>query len=143
MASIWYDAGGQGIATGVIDLANDSFKMMLATSSYTIDRATHIYRSSVTNEVTGTNYTAGGVALTGLSYTKDTTNHRSVWAANNISFASLTIGSPGARYGIIYKSRGGAATADELVMLYDFLSAQTPTNQTLTVTGSPLMYLNF
>lgn len=42
-----------------VDWDSDTIKVMLTTSSYTPNQDTHIYKSSVTNEVTGTGYTAG------------------------------------------------------------------------------------
>jgi hypothetical protein len=93
---------------------------------------THTKRSDVTNEVTGTGYTAGGVALTSASRsptTRPTTGPSSLSA--NPSWATATITARGA---VIYKSRGGAATADELVCYLDFGSDQTSTAGTFTVT---------
>lgn len=45
------------------DMNTDTFKIALYTSSATLSAATTAYSSS--NEITGTNYSAGGVALSG------------------------------------------------------------------------------
>jgi hypothetical protein len=52
-----------------LDWDTDTWKCMLTTSTYTPDQDTHQYKSSVTNEVTGTGYTAAGQALTSVTIT--------------------------------------------------------------------------
>jgi hypothetical protein len=131
MASLTFDSFVYDNSTGAIDLDADTFKIMLVTSAYTPNKKTHTKRSDVTNEVTGTGYTAGGVALASVVVTNDTANDRTKFASANPSWASATITARGA---VIYKSRGGAATADELVCYLDFGSDQTSTNGPFTVT---------
>lgn len=46
-----------------LDLDTDVLYAMLCTSLYTPSQGTHRYKSDVTNEASGTGYTAGGVAL--------------------------------------------------------------------------------
>jgi len=63
------------ILTGVHDFRStggDTFKIALYTSTATIDANTTAY--AATNEVTGTNYTAGGNTLTGQSVTATNTS---------------------------------------------------------------------
>lgn len=50
---------------GVHDLLTDTIKLALYTSSATLDENTTVY--SVTNQVVGTGYSAGGVVLTGVT----------------------------------------------------------------------------
>ena len=108
--SLYYD-----ICTGAVDLDTDTFKMLLVTSSYTADK-THDKRNDITNEVTGTGYTAGGNAVT-VIVAQDNTNSRVTIDFTVTSWTSSTIT---ARAGVIYKSRGGASSADELVCYLDF-----------------------
>lgn len=49
----------------VHDLLTDTIKLALYTSSATLDENTTVY--SVTNQVVGTGYSAGGVVLTGVT----------------------------------------------------------------------------
>ena len=51
------------LATKKMDLSADTVKAMLCTSTYVPDQDAHQYKSDVTNEVTGTGYTAGGVTV--------------------------------------------------------------------------------
>ena len=50
---------------GVNDLLTDTIKLALYTSSATLDENTTVY--SVTDQVVGTGYSAGGVVLTGVT----------------------------------------------------------------------------
>lgn len=109
----WYGNGLLNLAKGNIDLDTDTFKVMLTTSTYTPNQDTHTFRSDVTNEVNGTGYTAGGATLAGVSVTYDAASNqvRISWTDPTWPTATIT----GARTAVIYKSRGGAATADELL----------------------------
>ena len=113
MASIIYDSFIADVFAGTISTAS-SYKGMLVTSAYTEDRAAHSKRSSVTNEVTGTGYTAGGVALT-LTASLNTTSHVLTLTIPTATWASSTIT---ARKLIIYRTTGTAAN-DNLVACID------------------------
>ena len=117
MANAIYNSFKRDIANGSIDLDTDAIKMMLVTSTYVPNIDTHTKRSDVTNEITGTGYTAGGVALANKTVTMNTTTDKGVFDADDIVIATATIT---ARAGVLYKSRGGAATADELIAYLDF-----------------------
>ena len=108
--SLYYD-----ICTGAVDLDTDTFKMLLVTSTYTAAK-THDKRNDITNEVSGTGYTAGGNAVT-VTVAQDNTNSR---VTINFTVTSWTSSTITARAGVIYKSRGGASSADELVCYLDF-----------------------
>lgn len=131
MASLVFDSFKFDNATGAVDLDTDTFKIMLVTSSYTPNAKTHLKRSAVTNEVSGTGYTAGGATLSGVSVVNDTTNDRTTFSSTSPSWTTATIT---ARAAVIYKSRGGASSADELVCYLDFGSDQTSTAGTFTIT---------
>lgn len=116
MADVIYNAAKKNIMLGNLDFDTHSFKCMLVTSAYTPDQDAHEFRSSVTNEVTGTGYTAGGVALTALAVTQDNTLNRAEWDFADPVWAASTIT---ARAGIVYRVVGTAAT-DILVAYIDF-----------------------
>ena len=139
MASLIYNSCLEDMAKGAIDFDTDTFKLMLVTSAYTANKDTHTKRSNVTNEASGTGYTAGGATVT-ATVTKDTTNDRLDVAFSNPSWPSSSIT---ARAGVIYKSRGGADTADELVAYLDFGADATSTAGTFAVTiSSPFRLQN-
>lgn len=138
MASLIYNSAIFDASTGAIDFDTDTFKMMLVTSSYTAAK-THTKRNAVTNEVSGTGYTAGGNAAA-ATVTKDDANSRVDITFVITSWTSSTIT---ARAGVIYKSRGGASSADELVGYVDFGSDVSSTAGTFSVTiTSPLRFQN-
>lgn len=113
-----------------INWPTDTFKIMLLTSTAT-PAATWAKRSDVTNEVSGTGYTAGGNTLgTGVVTASGTTQQYSI-TGGSTAWTTATIT---ARYAVIYKSRGGASTADELVVIYDFTADKTSTAGTFTLT---------
>lgn len=140
MASLIYNSFLDDLARGNIDMDTDTFKLMLVTSSYIPNKDTDLKRSAVTNEVgaSGT-YSAGGGVIT-CTVAKDTVNDRVTFTFGNISFTSATISAAG---GVIYKSRGGLATADELVAYVDFGGTITSTASTFAVTfTNPLTLQN-
>lgn len=129
MSSLMYDSAKYDIATGAVDLDSDTFYGMLVTSAYTPNARTHAKRSDVTGEAAGAGYTAGGQALTSVTATNDTTNDRLVFASADPSWSSSTITARGL---VIYKRRGGAASADNLVCYCDF-------GADVTSTGGPFV----
>lgn len=127
----FYGKGLLAVCTGAIDLDTDSFKAMLLSNAYSPDQDAHDFRDDVTaNEVTGTGYTAGGSALAGVSVTYDAASNevRILW--NDVTWSSSTIT---ARYAAIYKSRGGAASADELLAYIDFGTDMSSNNGAFTL----------
>jgi hypothetical protein len=117
MASLIYNSALRDEAIGSIDYDTDAFKVMLVTSTYVENKDTHAKRSDVTNEVVGTGYTAGGIAVAATVSAVDTANDRVDITFAQVTWPASTIT---ARKAIYYKSRGGAATADELVAVDDF-----------------------
>lgn len=130
MASFWYDSFVDDLMKGNVVPSTDTVKLMLATSSYAPSKSAHAKRSDVTNEVSGTGYTAGGSAAT-LTLTAAAGNgDLEVVSMADVSWTTATIT---AAYGIAYKARGGAASADNLYFLIDFGGTFTSTAGTFTV----------
>ena len=138
MASLIYNSAPDEMARGDIDFDTDTFKAMLVTSSYTPNKDTHDFRDDVTNEVSGTGYTAGGVA-SAVTVTKDTANDKVTIQFGAVSWASSTITARGCVY---YKSRGGASSADELVAYADFGSDVSSSGGTFSVAASTITLQN-
>jgi deoxyribose-phosphate aldolase len=117
MANAIFNSFKRDIANGSIDLDTDSIKLMLVTSTYVPNIDTHTKRSDVTNEVVGTGYTAGGVALANKTVTANNTTDKGAFDADDVVISTATLTARGA---VLYKSRGGASTADELIAYLDF-----------------------
>ena len=120
MASIIPDSLLRDIATGAVDLDTDVFYAMLLGTGYTPSKS-HAKRSDLTSEVSGTGYTAGGQVCT-ITVTLDTVNHKLSVAVADVTWTSANGFT--AQYVAIYKHRGGAASADELVAIGDFGSGR-------------------
>lgn len=138
MASIIFNKALEAWAKGLIDFDTDTFKVMLTTSAYTENKDTHDFRDDITNEVSGTGYTAGGATVT-VTVTLDTANDRIDISLGSASWASSTIT---ARKAVYYKSRGGAASADEIIAVNDFGSDVSTTAGTFTLNASTLRIAN-
>jgi hypothetical protein len=121
MASVIYNSAKQKLINGGIDLDTDTIKVALVTSSYSPNIDTHDFFDDVTNEVTGTGYTAGGATLASVTLTVDTTNDRAVFDAADTTWGTSTITARGA---VIYKSTGTASTSP-LIAYIDFTTDQT------------------
>jgi hypothetical protein len=138
MASLIYNSALDDAARALIDFDTDTFWAMLVTSAYTPDKDTHTKRSDVTNEVTGTGYTAGGQVAV-VTVTKDTANDRVDISLGAESWANATLTARGAVY---YKRRGGLASADELVAYIDFGGDIVSTAGTFSLSASTLRIQN-
>lgn len=99
-----------------IDYDTDTIKVALCTSTYTPNQDTHDYFNDITNEVSGTGYTAGGATLGSKTVTY--TSGTNTWAfdAADTSWSTSTIT---ARYAIVYVDTGSGATS-ALIGYIDF-----------------------
>lgn len=139
MASIIFNSALDDAFRGKINVDADTYKVLLVTSSYAPNKDTHTKRSDVTSEVAnGGGYTTGGAAAV-VTVTKDLANDRMDMSLGGASWATATITARGAVY---YKSRGGAASADELIAFIDFGSDVISTNGTFSLSASTLRVQN-
>jgi hypothetical protein len=117
MSSCLYTSFKRDRNDGLINLASDTIKVALVTSSYSPNQDTHEKFSDVANEVAaGNGYTAGGAALSNKTVTKDNTNHAAVFDADDVSWDPSTIT---ARAAVIYKDTGTPSTSP-LIAYIDF-----------------------
>lgn len=100
----------------------DTYKIALYTSLATLDASTTAYSS--TNEVVGTNYTAGGATLAG--FTTGLSGSTAYLTFTNPSWATSTITARGC---LIYNS----SKSNKSVAAYDFGGDVTSTAGTFTV----------
>jgi hypothetical protein len=108
----------------------DTFKLALYTSSATIDANTTSY--SATNESTGTNYTAGGGALTNGGVTASNTSASAgtgFTTFSNLTFTNATVTARGA---LIYNNTPTIGT-NAAVAVLDFGSDKTSTAGDFTI----------
>jgi hypothetical protein len=138
MASFIYNSCPDDLSRGAIDFDTDTFKILLVTSSYTPNKGTHDKRDDITNQVTGTGYTAGG-QTSACTVTKITASNRVTVVFAEVAWTAATITAAGA---VIYKSRGGDANADELVAFIDFGANIVANSGTFTVKSSTITLQN-
>lgn len=110
------NALNNSLAIDLDDTTADRFKVMLVTSAYTPDFGTHDFKADVTNEVSGTGYTAGGESLTSVTLTQSA--GVITWDAADVTWASSTITARGA---VIYDD---SLTSDPLICYIDFVTDQ-------------------
>jgi hypothetical protein len=100
-----------------MDLSSDTIKVMLCTSSYTPNQDTHDFKDDVTNEVTGTGYTAGGATLTNKSLTYTANTNTIMFDADDVTWSNSTIT---ARYAVIYDASPSTDATRPLIGYIDF-----------------------
>ena len=118
-----------------------SFKFLLVSSVPSeANFDAYDFRDDIANEVTGTGYTAGGVAATVTVGSVDTTNDRTPVTITDLTNAwtSSTISAVG---GWLYKVVGSAAT-DQLVGFVDFGGTVTSTAGNFSVAFTTPLYVN-
>lgn len=109
-------------------LEAETHKVLMVQDAYGPDFNLHDFRDDVTNEVSGTGYTAGGATLTGTELT--VSSGILTFDAADVSWTSSTITDAMAAIG--YFNVGTAAT-DMLVFLSDFVTAASTSNGTFTI----------
>lgn len=125
----WYGHGLIKAMNKEVNWLTDDIKVMLCTSEYTSDQANHKYKSDITNEITGINYTARGRAITGKTAAFDGTTKVVSFDAEDTTWPAATFT---ARYGIIYNDTGDDSTSPLLGWI-DFVEDKIATNGNFTI----------
>ena len=130
----WYgqplDNLWSGLANAAWDWDTDTIKISLHTVTYAIDYDAHDFYNDVTNEVSSANYTAGGNTLGTPSVTVDSATDEVRLDMADTSWTNVTFT---ARYAVIYKSTGTAATSP-LIAAIDFGADQTVSSGNFSIT---------
>lgn len=116
-----------GLLDGEFDFSADTtqtFKIALFTSTATLDATTTAY--SVTNEVSGTGYTAGGASIT-ISQAPTSTSTTAWLDFTDVTWSASTITAAGA---LIYSD---SAAGDPAVAVLDFGEDKTSTDGDFTI----------
>jgi plasmid replication initiation protein len=104
------------------NLEANTLKVALYDNTATLSSATTAYATA--NEVTGTNYTAGGEAMTGMAVTLD--GSTAIFDADNVSWANATITAQAA---VIYNN----SLSNAAIAVLDFGGNKTSTNGTFEI----------
>jgi hypothetical protein len=123
-----------GLANSVFDLDTDTIKLAAITNTYTVNQDTdEFFNTPATNEVSGTNYTAGGATLT--SPTVSRTTGTVTFDAADVVWTQSAGGFSNARKFPIYRSTGVSTTSK----LYSVITAD---NDVGNVTGDLTIQFN-
>ena len=112
------------------DFLTGTWNYSLHSTTYTPNQDTDDFFNDATNEVTGTNYTAGGVVLASKTSVYDTATDEIRLDAADASWPNATIS--GIRYAVVWENTAGASTTDPVMSYYD-LGAQSVSAATFTV----------
>ncbi|MGW3545910.1 hypothetical protein ACWDNI_35960 [Nocardia niigatensis] len=115
-----------------IDFDTDNIKIMLLGNGYTFDQDAHRYKSSITNEVSGTGYTAGGQTLTSVTVSYDSATNTIKLDAADPSWTGSTIS--GVRKAAIYDSTPGTDATRPLIVYLESDADLSTTSGTLSIT---------
>ena len=135
MASLIYNKFLDYLAKN--DISDDTFKVALVTSTYSPDKDSHEHFDDITNEVSGTGYTAGGETVAG-TLTLDTANDKLTLEFASTNWTSATITARGA----VYYSSTGTASTSTLIAYNDFGSDVAVTSGTLALAASTITLQN-
>jgi hypothetical protein len=102
-----------------------------AAAGLNVDTHKYFGDMSGTYQVSGTGYTAGGVALSGPNVQQDDTGNQGILFGTSILWSSSTITAAGA---VLYCSSGAGIMSDPLICFIDFTADQVSSNGTFQIT---------
>lgn len=129
MFSFLFNSSKLALLNGDIDLAADTIKVALVGSGYSADKDAHEFFDDVTDEVSGTGYTAGGKTLVNAALAQDNVNDRAVLSADDLTWPLATLTT---RAAVVYKSTGNPATSP-LIAYLDFGADETVNGEDFTI----------
>jgi hypothetical protein len=131
-----YNEFKEELLLGNIDMDGHTFKVILVTG-YTPNIDSHNGLSDVSaSEESGTGYTAGGATLAGKAVTKDTTNDRAKFDADDVTWTGLNVGTPS--HAILYDD---THASDCLVAYWEVTTATNGGNYTLQFGANGVLLL--
>jgi hypothetical protein len=130
VSAAYYGNYFKAVANKEIDLDTDTIKVMLTTSTYTPNQDTHDYKDDITNEISGTGYTATGATLG--TKTSTYTAGTNTWAFDAAD-AVWTTATFTARYAVVYDATPGTDATRPLICYIDFGADQSVSAGTFTI----------
>ena len=116
-----------------VTAALDLLHRLEAESQANVDA--HTKRDDITGEIAGVGYAPGGQALSVVTLVNDSGDDAIYWGCDPVVWNTATITARGA---VVYKRRGGAASADELCLFLDFGEDVSSTASSFEVTPDAL-----
>ncbi len=133
VTSYWYVNGLKNLVNGNITLGSSTFKVALLDANYSLTNTKlqqdDAYADITASQITGTNYTAGGAAITLAAATNSAGD---VIIGASVANTAWTDATFTARYAVIYESTG--TNADMYLMgIVDFGQDQTCSSGSFTI----------
>lgn len=120
------------LANKEVDWLDDDIRVALVGAGYTPNQDIHDYWNDViANEITGSGYTANGIALTSKTAVYTGGTNTTTFDAADVSWPSSTIT---ARYAVIYNRTPSTDGTRPLIALVDFGADVSTTGGTFTIT---------
>lgn len=116
VTSVVYSRFLASLANNEINFNTHVFKAMIVGSSYVPNQTAHQYKSSVTGEIVGSGYTAGGQTVSGVSAT--VSGKILTITAGNLSWPMVTF--MAAKYIVVYDDYGPTQASKPLVCYINF-----------------------
>lgn len=113
------------------DYLTDTIKVMLTTSTYTPNRDTHETKNDITNEISGTGYTAGGVTLASKTITYTAADSWGTSRANTTAYAVEDVVRPATPNAHLYRCIIAGTSAGS-PPTFPTVAGQTVTDGTVT-----------
>jgi hypothetical protein len=126
-----YGPALSSLVAGEIDFVGATAKAALTSNTYVPNQDTHQYFDDVTNEVSGSGYTAGGVTLSSKTAAYSSGTNTLTLDAADPTWATVSIAE--IRYVVFYIDTGTPATSP-LISYMDFEANYAPSAQSFTVT---------
>lgn len=137
VTAFWYGkalcnlVGGETAGeTRAVDYLSDTIKVMLCTASYVPAQDTHEFKSDITNEVSGTGYSAGGATLSNKTVTYTAGTNTCALDADDVTWSASTIT---ARYAVIYDDTPVGDTNKPVLGYVDFGQDMASSNGAFTL----------
>lgn len=117
----------------IADMMSDYFtgltlKAMLVDATF-VEDPNHDFRNDLTGEIVTAGYTAGGVTLTGVAITYETTEHEIRMACDDVPFGSIDITDV---EGIVFYISTGSSATDRVLAADVFGPPAVPGTDTFT-----------
>lgn len=130
MADGVYNRHKYNMPAKVVDMVNDTIKMILLNNTHSFNPDHNVYADVSANEInpgSGNGYTVGGHTLSGKTLTQDDTNNRAVFDANDVSLTTATF----TAYHLVLMDT--SVGSSPLILSIDFGGAKVVTGGTFTV----------
>lgn len=122
-----------------LDFVNDAFKIALLGSGYSPTYTGNPGYANLTDEITASNYSAGGKAISGKSVTQNDTANQATWDSNDLTWTSL--GATSIAHAVLYDDTITTPVADPLLIHWEITTNSNGNNYTL-LTPNGLMVIS-